>query len=571
MAKPIRLVVEAVLGSDGGGEAYTQIDIDHAAGGNLRVLSAEEAWETIEDCAQCDKQWKNPTSTIPDQTIANLKTQLVENEVVRVKIPKCMAWLDDEPIRDLNTMEDKVDNPSPQSTLQVLPSFEVYTPPVTHPEEVEETIVLTTAVATTVVADTSAPVPRADHEPVHHTLFADSTSMGEANPDTAGPSQPADTELSSDSFFFGQDMDAEDLQQAYVPKWIIINDSALYDHDVCRSVVDHLAPHFLFLQLRIMDYKQLFTEFKVGAVRLTCLGSEVRLRLEHELKGRKQFERKCVVQADWLRERDVEIASLKAQLSLRESEPAEAIHLRGQISTIEAAEAAWGWKNRLKQCKMKVRILSEKVTGMDTDLMRMALHLDEEFYPLFLTTIYLTALGGAIGRAIDKGMQDGLTACINHGRAKQGLAEVAAYNPVAKVDYVSAVSALRDADFPLLAQLASHKDASMSDLMDLLRLEGPASETLEANQMQPSLEQLMLPIHRREDQVVIGETSLSFSLDVIHARVQRIRVDVTARRLSLSNVMVLLIEPLSTENLIGEESTFVVPANYCFVHYFHPD
>ncbi|GJY43502.1 putative RNA-directed DNA polymerase, partial [Tanacetum coccineum] len=37
-------------------------------------------------------------------------------------------------------MEDKVDNPSPQSTLQVLPSFEVYTPPVTHLEEVEETI-----------------------------------------------------------------------------------------------------------------------------------------------------------------------------------------------------------------------------------------------------------------------------------------------------------------------------------------------------------------------------------------------------------------------------------------------
>ncbi|GJV51805.1 hypothetical protein Tco_1447546 [Tanacetum coccineum] len=121
-------------------DSYTQIDIDYAAGGNLRRLSAEEAWETIEDCAQCDKQWKNPTSTISDQTIANLKTQLVENEVVRVKIPKCMAWLDDEPIRDLNTMEDKVDNPSPQSTPQVLPSFEVYTPPVTHPEEVEETI-----------------------------------------------------------------------------------------------------------------------------------------------------------------------------------------------------------------------------------------------------------------------------------------------------------------------------------------------------------------------------------------------------------------------------------------------
>ncbi|GJX13277.1 zinc finger, CCHC-type containing protein [Tanacetum coccineum] len=34
----------------------------------------------------------------------------------------------------------KVENPNPQSTPQVLPSLEEYTPPVTHPEEVEETI-----------------------------------------------------------------------------------------------------------------------------------------------------------------------------------------------------------------------------------------------------------------------------------------------------------------------------------------------------------------------------------------------------------------------------------------------
>ncbi|GJY14053.1 hypothetical protein Tco_0383362 [Tanacetum coccineum] len=50
---------------------------------------------------------ENLTSTIFDQTIANLKAQLVENKVVRVMIPKCMSWLDayDEPIGD---MEDKV-------------------------------------------------------------------------------------------------------------------------------------------------------------------------------------------------------------------------------------------------------------------------------------------------------------------------------------------------------------------------------------------------------------------------------------------------------------------------------
>ncbi|GJT00161.1 gypsy type transposase [Tanacetum coccineum] len=120
--------------------------------------------------------------------------------------------------------------------------------------------ILTTAVATTVVADTSAPVPRAGHDLVHHTLFADSTSIGEANPDTA-----------------------EALQQAYVPKWAVINDSTLDDPDSCRTA------------------------------RQTCLSSE---------------------------ERDADISSLKAQLSLKEAEATKAIRLRGQIATIEAAKAA---------------------------------------------------------------------------------------------------------------------------------------------------------------------------------------------------------------------------------------
>ncbi|GKF04009.1 hypothetical protein Tco_0034677 [Tanacetum coccineum] len=64
----------------------------------------------------------------------------LECGIVMVKMPKCMAWLYDEPIGDLDGMEDKKKNPSPQSTKQVLPSFEVYTSPVIHLEEVEETI-----------------------------------------------------------------------------------------------------------------------------------------------------------------------------------------------------------------------------------------------------------------------------------------------------------------------------------------------------------------------------------------------------------------------------------------------
>ncbi|GJT99882.1 hypothetical protein Tco_1110221 [Tanacetum coccineum] len=39
-----------------------------------------------------------------------------------------------------NIAWDKVVNLSPQDTPQALPSFEVYTPPVTYPEEIEESI-----------------------------------------------------------------------------------------------------------------------------------------------------------------------------------------------------------------------------------------------------------------------------------------------------------------------------------------------------------------------------------------------------------------------------------------------
>ncbi|GJU70516.1 hypothetical protein Tco_1256775 [Tanacetum coccineum] len=65
----------------------------------------------------------------------------LECKMVMVKVPRCMSWLDahDEPTGDLNTMDDEVENLSPQSTPQVLSSFEVYTSLIIYPEEVDET------------------------------------------------------------------------------------------------------------------------------------------------------------------------------------------------------------------------------------------------------------------------------------------------------------------------------------------------------------------------------------------------------------------------------------------------
>nr|GEX03893.1 hypothetical protein [Tanacetum cinerariifolium] len=126
----------------------------------------------------------------------------------------------------------------------------------------------------------------------------------------------------------------------YVPKWNVINDSALDDPKVCRSMVDQLAPPGFFTQLRGMDYDQLFAKFNVGVARQACFSAEVRLRSEYNYRVRKKFENKCQRQADFLTKRDVEIASLRAQRALKEAEAAEAIHLHGQVSVAEATEAA---------------------------------------------------------------------------------------------------------------------------------------------------------------------------------------------------------------------------------------
>ncbi|GKD58560.1 hypothetical protein Tco_1296069, partial [Tanacetum coccineum] len=373
--------------------------------------------------------------------------------------------------------------------------------------------IMTTAFATTVVDDiSSVSVPRVGDELVYASIFMDFTSTGTVGPDITGPSRPVRTELSSDTFYVSQDMDFKTLQQIYVPKWDVVNDYALDDVEVYRSMVDQLAPHRFFSQLCAMDYEQLFAEFNVGAARQTCLSAKLSLketeaaeaiRLSGQVSIVEATEAARVAELNDLKERTTalegHVAALESAIVIKDT---ELVSSNAQITKVSDYEL---FKEQYEAVQNEqVKILSDKVAGIDADLIGMALHLDEKFYPRFLTTTagrgwilsrglrlvvmkwlqspeYLATLGRAIGRAIDKGMQDGLAAVIDHGKAD-------------------------------------------------------------------------------EDQVVIRETSLSFSLDMVHARVQRIRGDVVSRRLSLSDAMVPLIEPLSAENLVGQASTSRVPA-----------
>nr|GEW49810.1 transposase (putative), gypsy type [Tanacetum cinerariifolium] len=275
----------------------------------------------------------------------------------------------------------------------------------------------------------------------------------------------------------------------------------------------------------------------VGVARQACFSAKVRMRLEQELRGRQKLEERYAHQeveaAEAICLRD-QIAAIEAaevtgitKLNILKERD---VSLEGKVATLEFAVVSGLevtcsglrdeamryklFKERVEEMQDEKMKVSDRVAAIDSDLMEMVLHMDAKFYPCYLTTIagrkwilsrglrlmlanclaspeYLFSMGEDIGRAIDKGMQDGLTAGIEHGRIGRGIADVVAFNPFVEGDYVAAINALRDVNFPLLDQLEANKDSSMVDIMDLLRLEGPVAETSEASQLQPSPEQLM--------------------------------------------------------------------------------
>ncbi|GJY43374.1 hypothetical protein Tco_0431587 [Tanacetum coccineum] len=281
---------------------------------------------------------------------------------------------------------------------------------------------------------------------------------------------------------------------------------------------------------------------------------------------------------------DVRVSDLAATVKVKEQEATDSdamVHalevtcssLRDQILTYERL------KEQFEEFQdVQMRMVGDKLAKLEVDLSEMTLHFEEKFYPHLLTTItdrrwllthglklfltkclnsseYLSALGAAISRAIEKGMQDGLAAGIEHGAHGRSLEDLVAYNPSAEEDYNAALQELRSLDFSLLAELKSHKDASVETIMNLLRLESPLVDAPGMSDLQPDVDQLMVPIHRSEDQAVLGSTSLLFALSVSRDRVERIRKNITEHRSALTGVYVPLVEPLSVQNLTGAAGT----------------
>ncbi|GJX21899.1 hypothetical protein Tco_0226344 [Tanacetum coccineum] len=374
-----------------------------------------------------------------------------------------------------------------------------------------------------------------------------------------------------------------DLQKVYIPQWSVTNGSCLDDGRTCREMVDEFAPPKFFASIRGMEHDELFTEFNVGAARQMSLSAEVRMRAEFNIREKRRLSAVVEEKNSLLKARDEEVASLKAQLLVKEAKATEAIrlHLAATVKVREqevddldvVVSSVKVHNDNLSDQDDQMREMNKKIDKLDTDLVELALHLEEKFYPHLLTTIsgrrwlltyglelviakclnsteYLFALGAGIGKAIEKGMQEGLSAGITHGAAGRVLTDVATYNPFTEADYLSALQRLQSVNFSLITELKSNKYASVDTIMNLLRSEDSLAERLGLTESQPHVDQLMVPIHHSPDRRVIGAFALSLSLDVSSSRARKLYLPLLIPPTALSTTLASTstITPISIED-----------------------
>ncbi|GJY95294.1 hypothetical protein Tco_0511655 [Tanacetum coccineum] len=278
-------------------------------------------------------------------------------------------------------------------------------------------------------------------------------------------------------------------------------------------------------------------------------------------------------------EKDHELSDLGASSSSLKSQNqslVDQVH-ELEISSADLREKLEMYEGSLKQLEEfqdnLMGPLRTRLAEIDADFTRCCMRFQESFHPHLLNVVagrrwllthgmkllvvkclnsneYMEALGHAFGRAIEKGMQEGLAAGIEHGQAGRCLTDLEAYIPSAEDDFNSAIRDLRDLNFPLLQELSDKKDASTWDIMDLLRLDDTVAETLGMTDLQPDVNQLMVPVHHKQDRVVIGSQALSVALDICRGRVEKMERNLIERLPFLKDVFVSIDDPLSAEALI---------------------
>ncbi|GJZ83361.1 hypothetical protein Tco_0648534 [Tanacetum coccineum] len=204
--------------------------------------------------------------------------------------------------------------------------------------------------------------------------------------------------------------------------------------------------------------------------------------------------------------RDAKVATLKSKLKRLEGEAANVLVLRRRVSELESThDELKGQVSKLKAdyvslcdeiacvSKMRAEFMSiqvakaqrftERPAELDARIAELNYDMDTKLYPYIMTA--------AISMAINKEMQKGLEAGVEHGKASRSLSELEAYESGIAAEYVAAFNELEKVSFSLLDQLEVLKDSPLELLTSSLTLEGnhgDEDQTLEFRKLQSVFE-----------------------------------------------------------------------------------
>ncbi|GJT04298.1 hypothetical protein Tco_0838760 [Tanacetum coccineum] len=193
----------------------------------------------------------------------------------------------------------------------------------------------------------------------------------------------------------------------------VTNGSHLDDGRVCREKVDEFTPLKLFASVHGMKHDQLFTEFNVRAARQMSLSAEVRMRAEYNIKEKRRL--KSVDEMKALKERNTTLEREKNDLDIKVTDLAASVAVRErEVADLDAL---------VHELEVSSSGLQEKVAVYEDYMGQLEKFQDDRMKEGIELAIskclnspeYLSALGAAIGKAIEKVMQDGLSARITHG------------------------------------------------------------------------------------------------------------------------------------------------------------
>nr|GEX03306.1 hypothetical protein [Tanacetum cinerariifolium] len=369
----------------------------------------------------------------------------------------------------------------------------------------------------TTATPTADPAAIAKERLVSSSVFGgDSSSAGGSHPISGGFSDRTGADFLVGGIRTVVDPDSN-LQRVHVPHWNVTSGFCMDDSGVCRETVDEFAPPKFFTSILGMEHDQLFTEFNVGEARQISLGAE-------EAEATEVVHLRNEVQA--LKERNTNLEKEKSELEVKVTDLAASDKVGEQeVANLDVVVSSVKLQNdSLADQDEKIKEVNEKFDKLCVDFVDMALHLEENFYPHLLTTIFEHRW------LLTHGMKLAIAQCLNFTEYISALGVTIGKAIEKEADYLSALQRLQSVNFPLIAELKTNKDASVEVIINLLRLEDALPEKLGLVESQPHVDQLMVPIHHSPDQRVVA----------------------------LRGVFVPLSEPLSAMALEGTEGTFGV-------------